>query len=151
MKILFIQDNINNNKYDKDALIKLNYMVDISDNIKDVYKKIDKINYKFIIIDLEFNNSEKVCINIKKILNNKIVIIGLYNSCYISKKKTNSLYAFNNIIFGPIYNWKKIFCEIELPHNKNNNEWNNWIKKELLYSYRIYNNVFKKCRRKIKI
>ena len=90
--------------------------------------------YKFIIIDIEFENrsGDKICKNLRHKFK-KVPIIGIYS--YYDKNSTSKKYdlsKFNNIVSLPIINWNDVLDECYLQCTWNKEKWNEWMSKELI-------------------
>ena len=133
--ILFICDNIKNCNDDFNSLQKLNYKVTIISNYSDIIPFIQNNKYKYIIIDLEFDNKtgDTVCITIRKNIYKPPPILGIYGFYKLSIYKFNyNLYGFNNIATIPILNWKLFLQEARNDHllDDNTEDFQDYIKYE---------------------
>ena len=137
--ILLITDQ-QNRLMEEISIIDKNYILEICS----VYNEISKLDfnvYKYIIIDLEFNDrqGDLLCEDLRRKYKLYKPIIGILGN-YKGFKNKNYIYKnFNNIETLPILNWQNTIesCYREFI-------WDKWLNSELNYS----NYIFKKNTKK---
>ena len=143
-RILFIDDNIKYSSFELSQLKMMGYKIDIIENESHIESLLRKNNYKFIIIDLEFGNSrgDIICINIRKNINQKIPIIGIYGYNKKCSIKTYQLCFFNNLSSKPVIDWKNILQDSYNINFSNSNKYDNWLNNEKLINKHLCKSVF---------